>query len=56
MYLLDGAIEVLVLKPSTRGNSSYNVEHPDRSIETVARERLTPLIHASAKEELSLIA
>ncbi len=39
--LLDEKIEVIVLKPATRSNSNYSIEIPGRSVETVARERLT---------------
>jgi hypothetical protein len=39
--LLDEKIPVIVLKPATRSNSSYSVEIPGKSIETVSRERLT---------------
>ncbi len=42
-YLLDNQTEVIVLKSSTRSNSSYNVELPGRTVEMVERERLTPL-------------
>ncbi len=47
-YLLDRATEVIVLKSSTRSNSSYNVELPGRSVETVERERLTPLTQSES--------
>ncbi|AYB32061.1 hypothetical protein D4L85_16445 [Chryseolinea soli] len=39
-FLLDGTTEVIVLKPSTRSNSSYTVEIPGRSIEIVSTDRL----------------
>jgi hypothetical protein len=39
--LLDEKIPVIVLKPATRSNSSYSIEIPGRSVETVSRERLT---------------
>ena len=51
-YLLDGKTEVIVLKPSTRSNSSYNIELPDRGIEMVIRERLTPLTGALETKEV----
>ena len=40
-FLLDGTTEVVVLKPSTRSNSSYAIEIPGRSIEIVSADRLT---------------
>lgn len=47
-YLLDRSTEVIVLKSSTRSNSSYNVELPGRSVEMVERERLTPLTESES--------
>ncbi|PZR16218.1 MAG: hypothetical protein DI539_17850 [Flavobacterium psychrophilum] len=38
--LLDGKTEVVVLKPATRSYSTYNIEIPGKSIETVKRHRL----------------
>ena len=46
--LLDEKIPVIVLKPATRSNSSYSVEIPGKSIETVSRERLTPMPQLTA--------
>ena len=45
--LLDGNIEVNVLKPSTRSKSSYTVEIPGASIQIVSIERLSALPHLS---------
>ena len=42
-YILDGTTEVIVLKPSTRSNSTYSVEIPWRSIEIVSADRLTTI-------------
>jgi hypothetical protein len=43
-YLLDGKAEVIVLKSSNRSNSSFVIETPSRSVEIVARERLSPIV------------
>jgi hypothetical protein len=40
-YLLDGKNEVVVLKPSNRSNSLFVIETVKRSVEIVARERLS---------------
>lgn len=39
--LLDQKTEVIVLKPTTRSNSTYSIEFPGQRVETVSRERLT---------------
>jgi hypothetical protein len=41
--LLDEKIPVIVLKPTTRSNSTYSIEIPGQSVESVSRERLTVL-------------
>jgi hypothetical protein len=43
IYLLDGSVEVTVLKPSSRSNLSYAVEIPGKSIELVSRDRLSDI-------------
>ncbi len=48
--LLDGKTEVIVLKAITRSHSTYNVEIPGKSFETVAHDRLTLIEAASNKE------
>ncbi len=51
--LLDEKIPVIVLKPATRSNSSYSIEIPGKSIETVARERLTLIPVIQVEEQLA---
>jgi len=45
--LLDEKIPVIVLKPTTRSNSTYSIEIPGQSVESVSRERLTVLTTTS---------
>jgi hypothetical protein len=40
MYLLDGKIEVLVLKPLNRSRTIFSVEIPNKSIQSVEGSRL----------------
>ncbi|PZR03251.1 MAG: hypothetical protein DI539_26455 [Flavobacterium psychrophilum] len=48
---LDGQTEVIVLKAITRSHSTYIVEIPGRSFDTVATERLTLIEVPNVKEE-----
>lgn len=54
-WLLDGKTEVIIIKPSTRSNSSYTIEIPGQSIQMVATDRLTPLNQKEQGDELMLI-
>lgn len=42
-YLLDKAIEVVVLKAFNRSHTVYKIEVPGKSVELVDRERLTAI-------------
>lgn len=48
-YLLDGKIEVVVLKALNRAKTIYNIEIPGKSILSVERERLGKLVPLEAK-------
>ena len=48
---LDGRTEVIVLKAITRSHSTYTIEIPGKSFETVATERLTLIEVPNTKEE-----
>jgi hypothetical protein len=43
-YLLDGKIEVVVLKAVNRAKTMYNIEIPGKSILSVEKERLEKII------------
>lgn len=48
-YLLDGKIEVVVLKALNRAKTIYNIEIPGKSILSVERERLGKLVSLEAQ-------
>lgn len=48
-YLLDGKIEVIVLKALNRAKTIYNIEIPGKSILSVERERLAKLVSLEAQ-------
>jgi hypothetical protein len=39
-YLLDGKVLVTAIKALTRSRTTFSVQRPDKSIETVDKERL----------------
>jgi hypothetical protein len=47
-YLLDGKIEVVVLKPVNRAKTMYNIEIPGKSILSVEKERLEKITTVEA--------
>lgn len=42
-YLLDGKIQIRVIKAVTRSRTTFSIELPEKKIEIVGKERLQPL-------------
>ncbi len=42
-YLLDGETEVIVLKAINRSQTSFSIEIPGKSVESVQKDRLKPI-------------
>ena len=49
--LLDNVTEVIVLKALNRSHTTYRIEVPGKSVELVARERLTAIADNNSNPE-----